>query len=71
MKTQALKFNNIVETLYGLPLEERLEIKSLLEHNIADTRRDEIANNYKQSQEELKSGTLIFSAEIRELKKMI
>ena len=71
MKTQALQFNNIVETIYGLPLEDRLEIKNLLEHNIADTRRNEIANNYKQSQEEHKSGRLKFSSKISELKKML
>jgi hypothetical protein len=71
MRTQALQFNNIVETLYGLPLEDRLEIKNLLEHNIADSRRNEIANNYKQSQEEHKSGKLKFSSKISELKKML
>lgn len=58
MKAQALKFNHIVETLYNLPLEERLEINTLLEHNIADSRRNEIANNFRQSQDELKSGKL-------------
>lgn len=71
MKSQALKFNNIVETLYGLSLEDRLEIKTLLEHNIADTRRDEIVNNYKMTQDELKSGKLPFSSKIDELKNMI
>jgi hypothetical protein len=71
MKTQVLKFNNIIETLYGLSLEDRLEIKTLLEHNIADARRTEIANNFKKSQEETKSGKLIFSSNISELKKML
>ena len=71
MKAQALKFNHIVDTLYGLPLEERLEIMTLLEHNIADTRRNEIVNNFKQSQEELKSGKLKFTSKIEELKNML
>ena len=71
MRTQALQFNNIVETIYGLPLEDRLEIKNLLKHNIADSRRNEIANNYKQSQEEHKSEKLKFSSKISELKKML
>ncbi|MEI6050930.1 MAG: hypothetical protein WCS03_18730 [Bacteroidota bacterium] len=71
MRTHALKFNNIVETIYGLPLEERLEIKNLLEHNIADTRRNEIVNNYKKAQEEFKSGKLKFSSKIFDLKKML
>jgi len=71
MKTQALQFNNIIETIYGLPLEDRLEIKNLIEHSIADTRRNEIANNYKSSLEEQKSEKLKFSSKINELKKML
>jgi hypothetical protein len=71
MSTQALLFNNIVETIYGLPLEDRLEIKNLLEHNIADTRRNEIANNYKKAQVEHKAGKLKFSSKILDLKKML
>ncbi len=71
MKTQDLKFNTIVETIYALPLEDRLEIKMLLEHNIADARRDEIAENFKKSQEEYKTGQLEFSSNINELKQML
>jgi hypothetical protein len=71
MRTQALQFNNIVETIYGLSLEERLELRNLLEHNIADTRRNEIDGNYKKSQEEHESGRLKFSSNINKLKKML
>ncbi|MFA5819472.1 MAG: hypothetical protein WC854_09360 [Bacteroidales bacterium] len=71
MKTQALQFNSLVESIYDLPLEDRMEIKNLLEHNIADTRRNEIANNYKKTQEEYKSGKLRFSSKMNELKKML
>lgn len=71
MKAQALKFNHIVETLYSLPLEDRLEIKTLLEHNIADTRRNEIATNFKQTHDDLKLGKLKFSSKIDELKTML
>lgn len=71
MKTLALQFNSIVETIYSLPLEDRLEIINLLEHNIADTRRNEIANNHKKTQEDYKSGKLKFSSKINELKKML
>lgn len=71
MKTQALKFNNIVATIYDLPLEERLEIKILLEHNIADARRNEIANNFKKAKGEVKSGTLEFSSNITDLRNML
>ena len=71
MKTQTLKFNHIVQTLYDLSLEDRLKIKTLLEHSIAETRRDEIVNNFEKSQEELKSGEITFSSKIDELKKML
>jgi hypothetical protein len=71
MGTHVLKFSNIIETIYGLPLEDRLEIKNLLEHNIADTRRNEISDNFKKAQEEFKSGKLKFSSRISELKEML
>ena len=71
MKTQTLKFDHIVQTLYDLSLEDQFEIKTLLEHNIAETRRDEIAKNFKNTVEELKSGEIKFSSNIDELKKMV
>lgn len=71
MRTHILQFNSILETIYGLSLEDRLEIKNLLEHNIADARRNEIVSNYKKAQEENKSGKLTFSSDINDLKKML
>jgi hypothetical protein len=66
MKAQKLTFNHIVEILYNLSLEEKLEIRTLLERNIADTRRKGIADNYKQSLKELTSGKLKFDSTIDE-----
>lgn len=66
-----VEFNNLVESLYNLPLEDKIELKNLLEHNIADSRRDEIVANFKKSQSENKAGKLKFSSNIRQLKKMI
>lgn len=71
MKTEALNFNDIVEKVYDLPLEERIELKDLLNRNIADTRRSEIAGNFKKSKAEHQTGKLHFSSKIDELKKMI
>lgn len=65
------EFNTIVETIYSLPLEEKEELKNLLEHNIADSRRDEIVLNYKSAQAEHKAGKLEFASSIHELKKML
>lgn len=41
MSNLNMPFNSIVETVYNLPLEDRLELKNLLEHNIAETHRNE------------------------------
>ena len=71
MIAQNISFKTIVEAIYNLPIDDRLELKSLLEHNIADARRDEIAENYKKAQIENKSGKLKFSSELNELKKML
>ena len=71
MKSTAAPFNSIVETVYNLSLEAKIELKSLLEHNIADARREEIATSYKQAQAEHKKGKLKFSSDVDELMKML
>jgi hypothetical protein len=71
MKTLAFRFNDIVEKIYGLPLEDKVELKNLLEHNISDARRDEILINYTKAREEHQSGKLKFSSTIDDLKKML
>ena len=71
MKLQSTKFNNVVEAAYELPLEEREELKSLLELNIADSRREEILRNAKVAKKELKSGKLKFSSSVTTLKKLL
>ena len=71
MKAQETQFNHIVEAVYDLPLQERVELKTLLEHNIADAKRDELFKNYKTSQKELKENRLRFSSQMADLKKML
>jgi len=71
MKTRAIQFTSIVDTIYTMSLEDKVELKNLLEHNIADSRRDEIASNYKKAQQELKSTEMKFSSNIEELKKLL
>ena len=61
----------ILEAAYNLPIEDRVELKNLLENNIADSRRDEIYQNYKTSLVANKKGKLKFSDDIKKLKKMI
>jgi hypothetical protein len=67
MKTQAIQFNDLVDLIYNMPLEDKLELKNLLEHNFAESRREEISNNAKKAKEEHKSGKLSFSSNIAEL----
>jgi hypothetical protein len=71
MKAAVMNFNHIIETIYNLPLADRIQIITLLEHNIADTRRNEIAKNYKNTQLENKANKLKFSSKLYELKKML
>jgi len=70
MKTTP-QFIDVVESVYNLPLEDREELKSLLEHNIADARRDEILLSYKQAQAEHRAGKLKFSDDIDALMQML
>ena len=71
MNSEVFSFNNIVEAAYNLSLEDRLELKNLLEHNIADARRNEIQENYKAAQKDEKAGKLVFTSSIKDLKKML
>ncbi|MFN5539429.1 MAG: hypothetical protein ACK481_05150 [Candidatus Melainabacteria bacterium] len=71
MKTQNKQFNEIVDVIYSLPVAEKLELQNLLEHNIADTRRNEIYANYRISCKEHEEGKLKFSSDIDKLKKRI
>ena len=64
-------FAKIVEAIYSLPIADKQELKNLLEHNIADARRNEMKENYKASVAEHKKGKLKFSDDIKELKKML
>ena len=71
MSYRPATFSTIVEAAYGLPLDARLELKNLLEHNIADARRNEILGNYKNARHEHKTGKLKFSRKVKELKEQL
>ena len=71
MNTKQIQFSEIVENIYSLPLDVKRELINLLENNIAEERRSEIANNLRLSKKEEKDGSLKFSSKIDKLKKMI
>ena len=60
MQSRQTGFNTIVETIYKMPLDERMELQNLLEHNIAEARRSEIAVNYRKALREQKDGKIKF-----------
>lgn len=64
-------FSNIVESVYNLPLEEREELKNLLENNISESKRAEIFANAKKAKTQETEKKLKFSSSIKELKKML
>ena len=66
-----MSFATLVENVRSCSTEEKLELKSLLEREIIETRRREIKGNGRRSMEELKRGKLKFSSSINELKKML
>ncbi len=71
MKTLAFRFDDIVDKIYSLPLDEKVELKNLLDYNIAETRRSEIASNYSEARAQENAGKLKFSSDINELKSML
>ena len=66
-----LSFTGLVDAIYGLPFDERIEIKNLLAHNIAASRRSELLESCKEAKAEYRSGGLAFSSSVNELKKML
>ncbi len=64
-------FSNIVESVYNLPLEDREELKTLLENNISESKRENILANAKKAKAEEADKRLKFSSSIKELKKML
>ena len=54
-------FGAIVDVIYGLPLEERLDLRNLLDHNITEARRIEIQRNGQEARRAEKNNELVFS----------
>ncbi len=66
-----IQYSDLVDKIYSLTLEDKVQLKNLLENNIAESRRAEMALNFKQSKEEFNSSKLHFSSDLEELKKML
>jgi hypothetical protein len=67
----AHNFNEVVERIFELPLEDKMELIDLLEHHIAEAKRDQISDNYKNALSDLNAGKMNFSSDIDVLKGML
>ena len=64
-------FETLVEEVRTRTVEEKEELKFLLERALIEERRDEIRANHRRSQDEVKRGKLKFSSSIADLKKSL
>jgi len=64
-------FNDVVEVIKSLSIDEKQEIQALLNQYLREERRDEIYDNFKSAQVEQQTGELKFSSEINELKQLL
>lgn len=66
-----MSFNDVVEAIRNLSLEEKQEIQNLLTQYLREERRDELYQSYQRSLLEEQNGELKFSSNINELKQLI
>ena len=64
-------FDTLVDNVRACSMEEKMELKFLLERALIEERRREIKESGKRSLEELKRGKLKFSSSISQLKKSL
>lgn len=64
-------FNDVVEAIKSLSLDEKREIQLLLQQYLREERRDEVHENFKAAQIEQQKDELIFSSNIKELRQLI
>ena len=65
------RYDILIENIRKLPLEDKQELKSLLEKYIIEEKRQAIYISYKESAEDVKKGKLEFSSDIHSLKQII
>ncbi len=64
-------FNEIVEEILNLPIDEKEEIKNIIDRSLIEDARDDIYKNYKNSKKEEKNGKFSFSADLNTLKQQL
>ena len=66
-----MTFNDVVEVIKGLSIDEKQEIQLLLNQYLREEQREDIYNNFKLAQAEQQKGELKFSSNINELRHLI
>jgi hypothetical protein len=64
-------FAELVEEVKALSIQEKQELQGLIEKYLIEERREEIYENYLQSQAELNKGEIAFSSDTDALKDML
>jgi hypothetical protein len=64
-------FVDVVEDVKQLSIEEKIELKDLIDSYLIEERREEIHQNYEQSKANLADGKLQFSSNLDELEAML
>ncbi|MBM2833402.1 MAG: hypothetical protein HW406_563 [Candidatus Brocadiaceae bacterium] len=65
------KYNILVEEVEKLSIEEKEELKFLIEKYLVEERRDQIFKNYQESKKEIEEEQLEFPGDIKRLKAML
>lgn len=66
-----MTFNNVVEAIQSLSIDEKEEIQLLLKQYIREERRNQIYDNFKSAQVEQEKEELKFSSNINRLRQLI
>ena len=66
-----MTFNNVVEAIQNLSIDEKEEIQLLLKQYIREERRNEIYDRFKSAKIEQEKGELKFSSNIDRLRELI
>jgi len=68
---EALRYDNLIESIKSLSIEEKQEVKFLIDRYLIEEQREKIYKNFKNSLMEYDAASLEFSSDINILKKMI
>jgi hypothetical protein len=64
-------FNEIVEEILNLPIDEKEEIKNIIDRSLVEDMREDIYKNYRTAKQEEKDGKLHFSSDLNSLKQQL